>query len=109
VAYDMELAERIRAYFEADPAVTERAMFGGLCVMVHGHMAVGVVGDDLMVRVGPAAWASALERPHAREMNFTGRSLRGMVFVGEGGTRDDASLATWIERSLAFVETLPPK
>lgn len=84
-------------------------MFGGLAFMVHGHMAAGVLANDLMVRVGPDAYDEALAQPHARPMDFTGRPMRGLVYVGPAGTSDEASLAAWVERGLAFVDTLPPK
>ncbi len=84
-------------------------MFGGLTFMVSGHMCCGIVGDELMVRVGPEAYEDALRQPHAREMDFTGKALKGMVYVGVEGVEQDDDLADWIGRGLAFVQTLPPK
>jgi len=84
-------------------------MFGGLCFTIHGHMACGVTGDRLMVRVGPDGYADALAQPHAREMDFTGRSLTGMVYVDAAGLASDAALKAWVDRGVAFVRTLPPK
>jgi len=84
-------------------------MFGGLAVMFHGNMAVGVVGDELMVRVGPDDWADALARPAAREMDFTGRSLTGFVYVGAEGLAEDEDLAAWVGRGLDYAGSLPPK
>jgi hypothetical protein len=72
-------------------------------------MCAGIVGDELMLRVGPEAYQSALARPHAREMDFTGRSLRGMVYVGVDGFSDDADLDSWLELGAAFAGSLPPK
>jgi TfoX/Sxy family transcriptional regulator of competence genes len=109
VAYDGQLADRVRGVVGHDPAVDERKMFGGLAFLVDGNMFVGVTGDDLMVRVGPEAWADALAQPHAREMDFTGRSMRGFVYVAPEGTAEDDDLATWVERALEFVGGLPPK
>lgn len=84
-------------------------MFGGLCFLHEGNMCFGVVGSDLMVRVGPAEYEAALQRPHAREMDFTGRPMRGMVFVAEEGIDEDEDLAAWLDRGLAFTATLAPK
>ena len=85
MAYNEKLAERIRRQLSDRTDVVERKMFGGLAFMVRGHMCCGVVGDELMVRVGPAAYEAALEEKHAREMDFTGKSLRGMVYVAAPG------------------------
>ena len=109
MAFDEGLAERIRDVVGDDPGVEERKMFGGLAFLLHGHMACGIIGDELMVRVGPDAWAEALELPHAREMDFTGRSMKGMVYVGTAGFAEDDDLAGWVERGLAFAGSLPPK
>ena len=84
-------------------------MFGGLCFMLQGNMSFGVVGSELMVRVGPDSYAEALALPHAREMDFTGRSMRGMVFVSERGISQDEDLENWLQRGLVFAESLPPK
>jgi hypothetical protein len=84
-------------------------MFGGLAFMIAGNMCVGIVGDDLMVRVGPDAAPDALELPHAREMDFTGRPMRGFVFVDAAGVTDRTDLEAWVDRGLAFAESLPAK
>ena len=114
MAYDEQLAIRVRRVLEARAraagiGTAERKMFGGIAFMVRGHMCVGVTGDDLMVRVGPDAHAEALTLPYARPMDFTGRPMKGFIYVDAAGVAQDKSLATWVERSLAFVETLPPK
>ena len=84
-------------------------MFGGLCFMVGGNMCVGIVGDDLMVRVGPEGWEDALARPHAREMDFTGKSMRGMVYVAPEGLSEDNDLRTWLDLGLDYASSLPSK
>lgn len=109
MAYDERLAERVRDVLEGDPRVHEQKMFGGIAFMVSGNMTVGIVGDDLMVRVGPDAYEDALGRPHAREMDFTGRPMRGIVYVNARGSAEDADLDAWVERGLAFTDSLPPK
>lgn len=109
VAYDEALAERVREVLAERMDVTERRMFGGLAFMVGGHMACGITGTDLMVRVGRDGHDEALEQPHAREMDFTGRPMTGYVHVDAQGTADDASLEAWVRRGVTFVVTLPPK
>ena len=109
MAYDEGLAERIRNHTAARPGIGEKKMFGGLCFLVEGNMCFGIVGSELMVRVGADAYAEALALPHAREMDFTGRAMRGMVYVGEDGIAEDPDLLAWLERGMAFAGSLPPK
>lgn len=109
MAYDETLAERIRSALAHRSDVTEQKMFGGIAFMVGGRMAVGVVGDDLMVRVGPEAYDEAVARPHARPMDFTGRPMRGFVYVASAGVVDDENLARWLGEGAAFAATRPPK
>jgi len=90
VAYDEDLADRVRAVLPPGEAVTERQMFGGLAFMLGGHMFCGVVKGTLMARLGPEAADRALELPHVRPMDFTGRPMKGMVFVDPAGLRGDA-------------------
>ncbi len=107
--YDEKLAERVRAILQSEPGYTEKKMFGGLCFMVGRNMAVGVTGSDLMVRPGPDNFESALALPHARPMDFTGRPMKGFVFVESAGITTDAALAEWVERGAAFARSLPAK
>lgn len=110
MAYDEDLAQRIRHVLaELDIEPIEQKMFGGLAFMVRGHMTVGVLGDELMVRVGKDAHEPSLALPHAREMDFTGRPMTGMVMVAPTGTGDDADLRAWVQRGLEFTTTLPAK
>ena len=109
MAYDEGLADRIRGALAKHPGVSERKMFGGLCFMVQGNMACGVVGDELMVRVGPDGYEAALAEPHAREMDFTKRPMRGMVYVGREGIESDEGLEDWVDRGAAFALSLPAK
>jgi TfoX/Sxy family transcriptional regulator of competence genes len=109
MAYDEAMAERIREHFGVAPDVDERRMFGGLCFMVRGHMACGIANDSLMVRVGPDDYEAALAEPRAGEMDFTGRPLRGMVYVSAEGVATAKSLGAWIERGAAFARSLPRK
>jgi len=108
MAYDEQLAERIRAVLDGDVAVGERKMFGGLAFMRDGHMFVGIIGDELMLRLGQEGVDRALARPHVREMDFTGRTMKGYVYVGSPGLQG-RSLRPWVLRAADFVATLPPK
>jgi len=109
MAYDETLAQRVRAALADQPALDEKKMFGGLTFMLHGNMCCGIIHDDLMVRVGPDQHAAALARPHARELDFTGRSMRGMVVVDAAGLQTEQELAEWVQRGVAFASTLPAK
>jgi TfoX/Sxy family transcriptional regulator of competence genes len=109
VAYDEKLAERIREVLKRRRGVSEKKMFGGLAFMVKGHMVCGVIGDDLMVRVGPEAYEAALKKAGARPMDFTGRPMKGMVYVGPRGHKRAPSLKTWVEQGLSYARSLPPK
>ena len=84
-------------------------MFGGIAFLLRGNMLCGVVDRDLMVRVGPDAYAEALARPHAREMDFTGRPMRGLLYVDAAGVRTARQLRSWLDRGLAFAGSLPAK
>ena len=107
--YDEKTAQRVRAVFQTEPGYSERKMFGGICFMVGGNMAVGVTGNDLMVRPGPDNFEAALALPHARLMDFTGRPMKGFVYVESLGIATDAALAEWVERGAAFARSLPAK
>ncbi len=109
MAYDEELAARIRARMDDPLGVSERKMFGGIAFMVYGNMCVGVVGRDLMVRVGADDYERAVAEPYARAMDFTGKPLNGFIYVDADGVESDAQLDAWLDRARAFVSTLPPK
>ena len=109
MAYDEALAERIRGALRGRDGVTERKMFGGIAFMVGGNMAVGVIRDDLMVRVGPDAHDEALAQPHVRVMDFAHRPMKGMIYVAPAGVATDPELARWVDAGADFAETLPPK
>lgn len=111
MAFDEELADRVRCAVGESPGAvskaSEKAMFGGLCFLSRGKMFCGIVKDELMVRVGPDAYEDALDEPHVRPMNFTGKPMKGYVFVEPDGCRTEAMVLRWVERAVAFVETLP--
>lgn len=109
MAYDEGLAQRVREVLAEYDGVEEKRMFGGLCFMWRQHMCCGIVGDTLMARVGAEQYQHCLALPHAREMDFTGKALQGMVYVDPAGIEADSELDDWIQRCCAFVATLPTK
>jgi TfoX/Sxy family transcriptional regulator of competence genes len=109
MAFDAELGDRVRQALGPRAAFTERAMFGGLAFMVGGHMTCGVIGDDLVLRLGPDGAEDALDQPGVRPMDFTGRPMKGYVYVATDAIGGDPALGGWLDRALAFVATLPPK
>lgn len=109
MAYDENLAERLRAIFNDSAGAEEKKMFGGLCFMVSGHMCCGIVGNKLMARVGPQAYESALATGHVAEMKFTGKPMKGMIYVNPPGISEDTRLRYWVDICLQFIRTLPPK
>jgi TfoX/Sxy family transcriptional regulator of competence genes len=108
MAYDEELAERVRVLLAPRAAFEERKMFGGLAFMVNTHMACGIVREDLMVRVGKDGHESAL-REGAQEMDFTGRPMRGMVVVAGSKVAGSEALEHWVIRAAQFALSEPPK
>ncbi len=109
MAYDEGLAQRIRDSLAARTDIAEKKMFGGLAFMLAGNMCCGVVRDTLMLRVGPVQYHEALQQPHAREMDFTGRAMKGMIYVDAPGFAEDSALEDWLARAVSFASSLPPK
>ena len=109
MAYNEELADRIRISLDGQEGVVERKMFGGVAFTIHGNMCCGVVNDNLMVRGGPDRLQPSLALPHARPMDFTGRPMKGFVYVGPEGLSDDGALSGWVERGVTFAQSLPKK
>ena len=108
-SYDEALAERSRKVLAGERGVTEKKMFGGVCFLHRGNMVGGVADGILLVRVGADAYEAALAEPHVRPMTFTGRPLKGMVYVDPRGCATAAALARWLRKGLAFASSLPPK
>ena len=109
MAYGKGLGERLREKFLERSDVEEKRMFGGLCFMVSSHMCCGIVGDRLMARVSPNNYEAYLHRKHVSEMDFTGKAMKGMVYVDPEGIESDLDLAYWVDICTAFIESLPPK
>ncbi len=106
MAYDEQLAERVRAILKGQRALVEKEMFGGLAYLSHRKMFAGILRDDLVVRVGPEGNDAALKEPHTRPMDFTGRPMKGYIDVGPNGTKTTAQLRAWLTRGLDFVARL---
>jgi hypothetical protein len=94
--YDERVAERIRAAFGERRGITERKMFGGLAFLLRGRMCCGIVGSDLMVRAPMDVFEELLRRRHVRPMDFTGKPLRGFLFISPPGFRTARGLQTWL-------------
>ena len=110
MAYDEELADRIRELIAAEPGVTEQRMFGGLAFLVGGNMAVAASGQGrLMVRVDPEETDELLARPHARPFEMRGRAMQGWLRVDADGVSTQPALEAWVERGVAYARSLPSK
>ncbi|MGA8217881.1 MAG: TfoX/Sxy family protein [Solirubrobacterales bacterium] len=109
MAYDEELADRVREVLSARADVSERKMFGGIVFMVAGNMACGVLGEDLIVRLGDEEAERALTEDGVRPFDFTGRPMRTTVYVSAERTSGDAGLAEWVEAGADYAASLPPK
>jgi TfoX/Sxy family transcriptional regulator of competence genes len=108
MSYDEKLAARIRTLLAEHDDVVEKKMFGGLCFMVNGAMCCGLTKSDFVVRVGSDYYDEALAQPYARPMDFTGRPLKGMVYVAPEGVRTKGALARWVRRGIEFVSERAP-
>jgi len=109
MAFDERLAERVRSLVARRRGISEKRMFGGIAFLVRGNMSFGIVGNELMVQVGAAQYTKALARRHAREMDFTGRPMKGYVYVAAPGLRRLDALRSWVDIGVQFARTLPPK
>jgi TfoX/Sxy family transcriptional regulator of competence genes len=110
MAYDEDLANRIRELIAAEPGVTEKKMFGGLAFLVGGNMSVAASGQGgLMVRVDPDETDALLSKPHAGPMEMRGRSMQGWLRVDAEGVRTKRQLEPWVKRGVAYARSLPAK
>jgi TfoX/Sxy family transcriptional regulator of competence genes len=109
MAYDEDLAERVRDALAARSDVSERKMFGGIAFMVGGNMACGVLGEDLIVRLGDEEGEKALQEDGVRAFDFTGKPMKGIVYVSPERTSDDSGLTEWVEAGADYAASLPPK
>lgn len=106
---DERLVARVRAALEKTSGIAERRMFGGVCFTLNGNMVCGVVNRNLMIRIGLDNYQDALKQPHVREMDFTGRAMKGYVFVGADGTKSELALKSWVQYGVTYVSGLPAK
>src|SRR6266516_3987433 len=103
MAYDEQLEQRVRQFYKAKRIKYEvKRMMGGLCFMVNGKMCVGIEKNLLMARIGPEAYNNALASKSPSPMDFTGRTMRGVVFVGLEGLKKEEDLVFWLELALAY-------
>jgi len=110
MAYDEELADRIRSLASGEPALSEQRMFGGLAFLVNGNMAVAASGQGgLLVRVDPEESAELVETTSAEEMVMRGRSMAGWLRVESGAVEGEDELRAWTDRGLSYARSLPPK
>ncbi len=106
MAYDEKLARRVRILIGGKRGFVEKKMFGGVAFMLKGRMCCGVLNDDLVARIGAGRAAKALTKPHVRPMDFTGRVIKGYVYVGPAAVRDKRGLQRWVDSCLAYIATL---
>jgi hypothetical protein len=110
MAYDEDLANRIRELMSAEPGVREMKMFGGIAFLVGGHMSVGASGQGgLMVRCSPDDTDALLEKPHAHTFEMRGRAMQGWLRVDAEGVRTKRELQPWVKTGVAYARSLPPK
>ncbi|MBA4104700.1 MAG: RNA methyltransferase [Pirellula sp.] len=107
--YDEQLARRVRPLMALRRGFSEKKMFGGVAYFLDGNLCVGVWRESLGVRVGLDAYSEALSEPHVTTFGSVKQPMRGWVMVGPEGLEGMASIRTWVERGVEFVETLPPK
>lgn len=109
MAYDEGLATRVRELIGGEPGRAEKKMFGGLAILLDGNMAVGVHGDDLIVRTDPGQQEALLTEPGARPFDLTGRPMQGWLMVAADGCAEDDDLRRWVGRGVAYARSLPAK
>jgi len=109
MSFDEKLAGRINAILKNKKGMSSKRMFGGLCFLHNGNMCFGIQENRLMLRVGTERYEQLLKQKHVRPMDFTGRPLKGMVYVDPAGLRHGNSLKKWIKLALDFTSTLPAK
>jgi TfoX/Sxy family transcriptional regulator of competence genes len=110
MAYDEDLANRIRELMAGEAGVTEKKMFGGLAFLIGGNMSVAASGQGgLMVRVDPEETEALLEKPHARPFEMRGRQMDGWLRVDDEGVRTKRELEPWVKRGVAYARSLPQK
>jgi len=109
MAYDEGLAQRVREQLQEAPGYVEKKMFGGVCYLLDGNMACGILNEDLIVRVGAERYEASLQLPHTRKFDITGKPMKGWIMVSHDGHAADDDLSDWLQRGISFASSLPPK
>ena len=109
MAYNRDLADRMRLLLLARQGVLEKNMFGGIGFLLNGNMCCGIWKDLLVLRLGTDNANKALEQPHVRPMDITGKPMKGWLFVEAEGYKKDEDLTGWVEKAFTFARGLPAK
>jgi hypothetical protein len=109
MAYDKGLAQRVRELLEEKPGFVEKKMFGGICFLLRGNMACGIINEDFIVRVGSERCEASLKLPHTRKFDITGKPMKGWVMVSSEGYEADEDLFEWTQQGVLYALSLPPK
>jgi TfoX/Sxy family transcriptional regulator of competence genes len=109
MAYDEGLAQRVREIIEEQIGYNEKKMFGGVCYLLNGNMACGIINDNLIVRIGPKRYEDYLKLPNTRKFDITGKPMKGWVMVSYKGYESDKDLFEWVQRGVKLALSLPPK
>lgn len=109
MAYDENLAERVRSHLAGMPLLVEKKMFGGVGFLLQGNMACGVHGENLIVRVDPQEYEEMLSKQHVRPFDMTGKPMKGWIFVLPEGVGSEAELEDWVKTGLDYAWRLPAK
>jgi len=109
MAFNEQLADRVRQQIKGQSGLVEKKMFGGVAFLINGNMSVGIHKNELIVRLAPEESAAALKEPGARLFDITGRPMKGWLLVGGAGVADANSLSKWIRRGIAYAASLPKK
>ena len=109
MAYDAKLAQRVRNALKSSKGVTEREQFGGVAFLIRGNVACGIIGDDMLLRVGPDRHDEAMKSKDAKPFSLTGRPSKGWILIRPAGLKSPATLKKWVHMGVDFAMTLPPK
>ncbi len=109
MAINQELAERIRTHLKKREGFSEKKMFGGVAFLINGNMSVGVLGDEMIVRMEPEATETALQEPGVRPFDLTGRPMKGWVMVDPANSKQSKAFSKWVRRGADFAASLPKK
>lgn len=109
MAYDLKLAQRVRTTIGSASGLSEKEQFGGIAFLIRGNVACGIIGEELLVRVGKELHDEAVQMKGAKPFSLTGRPSKGWVLVGRSGLKGPAALKKWVEMGMEFARSLPPK